>query len=144
MKSERVSSDFLSLSKELFIMIFKSELDTSPLDVNCTPTADKKRVLDQDMLRGIRRKLFFITLHQCYAIYLSVHAYYRYPEGLKYDSEKERERWDKTILKKLNELVRTARKKYRRAHNEHGTYTYNYTMIYMIVDLLSCRHGEMN
>ena len=45
-----------------------------------------------------------------------MHAYYRYPDGMKYGSVKE-ERWEKVILKKLNETVRTARKCYRCVHN---------------------------
>ena len=36
---------------------------------------------------------------------------------MKYGSVKEEERWEKVILKKLNETVRTARKRYRRVHN---------------------------
>ena len=53
------------------------------------------------------------------AIYniFTVHAYYRYPDGMIYRSVKEEERWEKVILKKLNETVRTARKRYRRVHN---------------------------
>ena len=51
---------------------------------------------------------------------VTVHAYYRYPDGMKYDSVKEQERWEKKILKKLNETVRTARKRFRRVHNMPG------------------------
>ena len=36
---------------------------------------------------------------------------------MKYDSVKEKERWEKKILKKLNETVRTARKRFRHVHN---------------------------
>ena len=39
---------------------------------------------------------------------------------MKYDSVKEQERWEKKILKKLNETVRTARKRFRRVHNMPG------------------------
>lgn len=53
-KAERATSDAVSLSRELFSAIFKEELETSPLEVNCTKTNDKTRILDQDLLRGIR------------------------------------------------------------------------------------------
>ena len=53
-KVERAASDAVSLSKELFAVLFKEELETSPLEVNCTKTNDKKRILDQDLLNGIR------------------------------------------------------------------------------------------
>ena len=53
-KAERATCDALSLSKELFLALFKEELETSPLEVNCTLTADKKRSLDQELLHGIR------------------------------------------------------------------------------------------
>ena len=52
MKGERATSVAVSLSKELFAVLFKEELETSPLEVNYTKT--KKRILDQDLLNGIR------------------------------------------------------------------------------------------
>ena len=41
-KAERATSDAVSLSRELFSAIFKEKLETSPPEVNCTKTNDKK------------------------------------------------------------------------------------------------------
>ena len=56
-KAERATCDALSLSNELFLALFKEELETSPLEVNCTPKEKKKRSPDQELLHGIRCKI---------------------------------------------------------------------------------------
>ena len=66
--AEAKSKTPTELARALFIEVFKEELAECPDKVNCTKTPDNKKLLNQQYVRGIRRKYCaFFILKQAYS-----------------------------------------------------------------------------